>query len=54
MRIADALGMTQEGLLRAVAARKRQIGEKKLADRRKRRAKIRRAERWQIKHGLLR
>lgn len=53
-RIADALGMTPEGLLKAVAARKRQLGEKRLEDGRKRRANIQRAERWLIKHGALR
>jgi hypothetical protein len=43
--------MTPEGLLKAVAARKRQLAEKSLEDWRKRRANIRRAERWLIKHG---
>jgi hypothetical protein len=46
--------MTPEGLLKAVAARTRQLAEKRLDDGRKRRANIQRAERWLIKHGALR
>ena len=53
-KIADALGMTPKGLLNAVAARTRQLAEKRLDDGRKRRVNIQRAERWLIKHGALR
>jgi len=46
--------MTPEGLAKAIAARKKQLTEKKLEDWRKRRANIQRIERWLIKHGALR
>jgi hypothetical protein len=46
--------MTPKGLLNAVAARTRQLAEKRLDDGRKRRVNIQRAERWLIKHGALR
>ena len=54
LRMADALGMTQKGLAKAIAARKKQLKKKKIEDGRKRRANIQRTERWLIKHGALR
>ena len=54
LRTAYALGMTPEGLAKAIAARKKQLSEKKLEDGRKRRANTQRTERWLINHGALR
>jgi len=43
LKIADALGMTTEGLARAIAARKKQLTKRKLEDGRKRQANSHRA-----------